>query len=166
MTEHKINRLPSLVKVPKHEREPMTEKQSEIFTSLYMMRDHETMVPAKQLEVELNKIFEEAFVKSFVLQVMIRRLVLTPSNLRYSPLAVAFCATLCNTPGLAVMWAYTLFDETNRFQEVTMDRLADLFPMGFPTGNGYRNIWDAQKGMFQTPPVKIDNLLDTSEAWQ
>lgn len=151
----------TLVSVPETKRDRMTEVQTRMMIMLLLLDKEETLVPATKLEEELLKLFHEDVVKSFFVQVMIKRLLLTPDTFVYSPLTLMMAMAVTPNVGTAVMWAYTIFDETRR-APLTLTRLIDLFPMGFPTDEGYHEVWDSQKGYLQNPPEKVDNILDTN----
>lgn len=66
----------------------------------------------------------------------------------------------CQTPGLVVLWAFTL----NRLGKMTgkpvdIQVLSNTFPMGFPDEKGEDEIWDAQKGVNWGENAS-ENMLD------
>lgn len=70
------------------------------------------------------------------------------------------------TPGTAVMWAFTvalLYAEKEADSPLSMDDLFfGPFGMGFPAEDAYEDAWDAQK----RPGLPNGNLLDTDALWQ
>lgn len=65
-----------------------------------------------------------------------------------TPEAILMVASLhtSNSPGAAVVWAYTLLLLRVRHGEpVSLKTLADEFPIGFPTEAAHLEAWDAQK---------------------
>jgi hypothetical protein len=72
--------------------------------------------------------------------------------------------TLCQgSPGNLVMYAFTLarLAKQNNKDLITIDDIANAFPVGFPNERGLREIWDAQKGGNWNE--KVDNLIDLIE---
>lgn len=77
-----------------------------------------------------------------------------------------YILTLCENPAQAVLWAFTMakMAEKNKFQQVTMEQLAESFPDGVPIELEYRRLWDLQKR--ENPPRGgMDNWLDYAEVW-
>lgn len=76
-----------------------------------------------------------------------------------------FISSICDTPGLAVMWAYTLahLHEQNPGKKVTLQTFAFAFPEGVPSEQATQKCWDAQKG--HAHGVKADNLMDNRDWW-
>jgi len=86
------------------------------------------------------------------------------AGVKYSLACLIFCSFLCDSPGKAVMWAYTLFKMYQKEQEeITLNKLVESFPWGFPTDDSQRECWDAQKGY--KLGIKVDNVLDSPESW-
>ena len=69
----------------------------------------------------------------FELAVLLKRLEVADAEQRYSLQAIFMATALAPNVAGVVMWAYTLFEESKRDGIVTMERLAKLFPVGFPT---------------------------------
>ena len=78
-----------------------------------------------------------------------------------------FFSYMCDRPGKVVMWAYTLAHilELNGGQKVTMMKIAEYFPMGFPHVDLEQACWRLQKGMEHGHP-EIDNMIDRLENWK
>jgi len=76
-----------------------------------------------------------------------------------------FIASISKTPGVAVMWTYTLKKMHQKYNKMlTTTELSYCFPMGFPTEDAMHEIWQGQKG--ETHGLKCDNILDSSlEVW-
>lgn len=81
-----------------------------------------------------------------------------------TPSVMLFATTLCESPGDAVMWAFTIW--RMRLAQMTPVGIADLaraFPMGFPDRPGRNAAWDAQK--IDSSAVLGDNGLNVLQAW-
>lgn len=73
--------------------------------------------------------------------------------------AIILVSCFCRSPGDCVLWAYTLVVLTQQLgRAVRVPDLAEAFPWGFPTEEGARLIWDAQKD-------SEGNRLDRPESW-
>jgi hypothetical protein len=85
-------------------------------------------------------------------------------DLKITTYAGIFIASLCQSPGEAVMWAHGLRAQQikKNLPEIDMGVLSEIFPFGFPTREGLNSVWDNQKGHFLGVPV--DNLLDVVDA--
>lgn len=55
-----------------------------------------------------------------------------------------FLSCLCSSPGNAVMFVYSIKGLTDA-TVVTLEVLAEIFPVGFPHEDVWSNLWDAQK---------------------
>lgn len=80
-----------------------------------------------------------------------------------------FIATISDRPGKVVMWAFTLVHMLELGKNlsngrVTMNTLANQFPMGFPGDDAEHECWRAQKG--EAHGAKCDNLMDVREEWE
>lgn len=72
-----------------------------------------------------------------------------------------------DSPGSAVMWAYTLLLwRVEAAETVTMNVLALRMPMGFPTEEAGHEAWDKQKRFGDRPAGSTDNWLDCRETWE
>jgi hypothetical protein len=159
----------SLVAVPDAQRRPLTDEEGKGFVNLGFAerRDPGRLIPAAELRQYLGATFGVGLSDSFIVQLIVSRLEQGPPEYTYSPYAVALTAILTDRPGVAVMWAYTLFDESRKGTPLTIERFAqDLFAWGVPTDKGYHDIWDAQKGFNQTPRQPFDNWLDKADVWK
>lgn len=91
-----------------------------------------------------------------------------PKEVEVAPSVLVFCASLCRTPGDAVMWAYTLsVAYWQHRQPVSMDHFATrMFPFGVPDSGGTvgQRAWEAQKGYNNN--IECDNLLDVPAFWE
>lgn len=78
---------------------------------------------------------------------------------------VLMVAYLCDRPGVAVMWAYTLshMAEIKGDARVNMGDVANAFPCGFPDGDTYRVCWEAQKGDRTNGG---GNRMDDADLWK
>ena len=130
--------------------EEMTQSQTSIFIKLYM---------TEELHRDYG-IVEEDLPAAY--RIMEKRIGQHPTA-RVTTGCKLCCASLCNSPAKAVMWAYTLCriaEETEL--PVTITELAHRFPHGFPTEEAYRTTWDAQKN----PGAPLGNLLDCPTTWR
>lgn len=153
-------RLKTLATTPSEMTRPMTKEESETFITLMMMSD--VIVPSDRLEEALG---EEAM-KIFAVAVLVKRLVHAKVAQEYSINTIMFAASLCTNPGIVVMWAYTIFEQTRKHGLYDMTALSMDFPMGFPTEDGYHRLWDEQKLSAEQRGNSFgDNWLDTVEAW-
>lgn len=84
---------------------------------------------------------------------------------------LVFIGLLFKTPGDAVMWAYTLnyiyllnVKYNKSFSgKVTMQTIAETFPMGLPTEKSLQECWDKQKG--KNMGEDCDNWIDNFDNW-
>lgn len=145
---------------------PMTESQSKLFVSLMFAEKAPENAALNSMTVDELLAFakQEGAMDVFVFAVFAQRLKAAKiENVRYSYFTVLFLASLCTTPGEAVLWAWSLFRATAKADKaIKVYDLADSFPMGFPTEEAIHEAWDAQKG---EPGSGIDNRLDREEAW-
>lgn len=142
---------------------PLTKDETGAFLSI-MMNGDDTIVPVADIESAFNAIYDPAVSGSFNVQVMIKRLAAMRPDLSFSPKVVLLCAMLSDRVGVVVQWAYTLVDYERRHgKPMSFDDWVLCFPMGIPTSDEQRRIWDAQKrsadGNFS------DNQLDGREPW-
>lgn len=147
----------------------LTGEEARVFLSLIAFEQtnsNEAEVPASDLEAIMEKHFA-GLAKTFFGQVMIKRLTAGPQEARYSPFALTFLLTLTDRVGIAVFWAYTAFDYFRKNgSALTMARLADCYPVGFPTEQAIHDLWDEQKvGRGERQAGFSDNKIDSAEAW-
>jgi hypothetical protein len=104
----------------------------------------------------------------FGAQVMLGRLTNIPSNPQFSLGSIIYAISATTNPGVAVMWAYTLYEEGKKLgRPIAVEDILKTFPFGYPSDDACTVIWDKQKlprdqrenGNFS------DNWLDTKEAW-
>lgn len=165
-----MERLPTLIDIPESSREPMPVELTKAYMLGSLAEIKETkLVPANELEAELEHLWGAGLTQSFFLQVFVKRLLFAGDNLLYSPWVVSFLVLLCKNVAMAVMYAYTLVRETRDAGPVTMSRLSELFPFGFPKEEAIHEYWDNQKA---DPPIPTmfgwdgDNKLDAPEVWK
>ena len=152
-------RLKTLATTPSEMTRPMSKEESKTFISLMMTPD--VIVPASGLEEALG----EDAMKIFAIAVLVKRLVHAKVQ-DYSINTIMFAASLATNPGIVVMWAYTIFEQTRKHGLYDMTALSMDFPMGFPTDDGYHRLWDEQKLSAEARKGGFnDNWLDTVEAW-
>lgn len=142
---------------------PMTEDESRTFLTLMMMEMNiETGKTKPELLAQMDKDLEGCL----GYQILKSRLALFKE--KFSPtmqvevLPQILCALMCDRPGNAVMWAYTLneiFIKTRK--PVTLKSVTDFFPWGFPTQEEYSKCWDAQKA----ENMPMGNMVDDFKNW-
>lgn len=161
-----IQRLPTLASVPESGRGPMDGDETRMFAacSIVERRFQTPPLPASDLPGAIGLRYTEGLAGSFAGQIFLGRLQTT--DLAYSPDVAAMLIALSFNPGVAVAWAYYLYEETRKRGALAMIDLATDFPMGFPTQEGFHAYWDGQKGRVQEPPVRVDNMLDLQATWQ
>jgi hypothetical protein len=76
-------------------------------------------------------------------------------NLKMNQSVSEFLAYLSKSPGIAVMYLYYLKSKV-KDEELTMNKLTDIFPEGFPPEESLEELWNFQK-------IKSENLLDLIE---
>lgn len=102
----------------------------------------------------------------FLLGVIVKRLALAEPELEYNEGTLMFLADISGTrPALAVMWAWSLVQETRKRKHAITPRefSKDLCPLGIPTDEAMHSFWRAQK--IDTGSLE-DNYLNTEEAWR
>lgn len=72
---------------------------------------------------------------------------------------LVWIACLCNTPGDAVMWSYTLCRMYDNGDDLTPERWCFVFPDGVPAEEEKKRIWDEQKDK----DAPMSNWLDKME---
>jgi hypothetical protein len=164
-----MNRPPILTAVPDSARRPMTETETGIMVTAMVAKPQP--VTAEQLPaavLALGVFVPDKFEQFTEAQVLMKRLNCAPKDMLFDPGMVALACIMSTNVGRAVLWAWTLFRRTVELSRpYTLSDFADDFPMGPPTDDGQREIWDAQKGDF---PASIfgwatDNALDVRETW-
>lgn len=165
------HRLPTLASIPESGREPMTEEMSKGFIALVFsgIASGDPTFPISTLPEELAKRFGDDYLTAFAPEVMLGRLKYTGGDLKYSPLVVGFLSAIARNVAEVVMWAYFLTEETRNNGPVTVTKLADMFPLGFPTEEAVHEYWDAQKANPAIPSIfewNSDNKLDSPDAWR
>lgn len=143
---------------------PLTKEESEMYIRLTLAE----MGGNDEYFAGLDKHLREKGV--FPYMVMVHRLEAFKEN--FNPkldIGIAlqvFLASICDRPGKVVMWAHTLNEMFVKLgHKVTMGDWANEFPMGVPTDEEYKRVWELQK---ITPPPGIiggDNLIDDFKAW-
>lgn len=151
----------SYLDVPHSKRAPMTNYQSE----LYLKCTFIDMAPKRPL-------FEECHAKELGIigQIIWSRLnhadKIHSRQTKVSAPAALFLTELSDgVPGRAVMWAYTLFQMGKKYDVIDCKALGMEFPLGFPTEDGFIEVWDGQKGHAHGQNTR-DNLLDGEWEWE
>ena len=147
--------MPMLSLLDAKQVQAMTKDETMVFLQLGLMEKHLDGAKEGHLDRELRE-------ASFLYQVLVKRLEVFSPKSKFTIPLLSFISTICDRPGTIVMWAYTLHMMASTLptpRTVTLEDLAKVFPMGFPTEKEYDRIWDGQKG------PKGQNLLDLEETW-
>ena len=143
----------SLLDVSRHHRAPMTREDTEAFVRMSLADREAAEMPIQRA---LTGLPEKPPAQIAIIVDRIRIGADVPVRLPTLILVSCFCSTLAR----CVLWAYTIVVLTRTLgRAVTVSDLADAFPWGFPTDEGYGLIWDAQKDA-------RGNRLDFHEIWQ
>lgn len=122
-------------------------------------------VPATLLDSFISEVYGEGLAKSFHVEVMTKRLAVMNPSVTYSPFTLIFFAMSADRVGVAVMWAFTMFDYYRRTKKVlTLDAVDEWFKGQLPTEDSMHNIWDEQK--VAADGRMSDNQIDCRAAWQ
>ena len=81
--------------------------------------------------------------------------------------AMMFVATLDTMDrfGNAVLWAYTLlYLSADEKERITIELLAQHFPVGFPSQEAISKVWGSQKGHAMGDD-DVDNFIDKPDWW-
>jgi hypothetical protein len=155
----KMNKPISFLDLKADELRRMDADEAKALINVSIIPEFNEPVSAQQVQAILTKDGELKL--PFGLAVLIQRLTLTQA--KYAPAVVMMAGILSNSPGDAVMWAYTLFLLAQHNNAVTLDDLImGPFAEGFPTDEAKARIWDAQK----KPGAPLGNLLDAKETWE
>jgi len=131
---------------------PMEEEEMKnLFIMMQIVGEH----PDK-----IDEVFEENTAQ-MAGQIAVKRLAYHATQ--YDKALLVFVLTLCESPGLVVLWCYTLHlmaAELGRAATIN-DFCTQFFPMGVPTEKALEAAWDAQKG------TECDNRLDSCDwSWK
>ena len=147
--------------------EPMNDDISKLFINLTLTE----MAISSGRQPNNTSDMDAKLADCFPYQVLKKRLEVfkqhfSPS-LDISILPQIFCALISDRPAVAVMWAFTLneiFVKTGK--QVTMQALANHFPLGFPIALELERCWDAQKvKRDKNFPMGSDNAVDDFKNW-
>jgi hypothetical protein len=126
--------------------EPMTEEQTMMFTTAFMSETCDNPIPE-----EVSGIFPYNIIKGR----------LDIDNVKVSPWTILFLASLCDRPGIAVMYAYVCLELYRKHkEEIKMNHIVNEFPVGFPVEEAMKECWDSQKGF------NNDIDCDNPEVWR
>lgn len=144
---------------------PMPDKTSMAFLNLSLME--KSGIP-DGMEAEIEE-------KSLAYKILNQRLKVVGGSDQEITFAVkCFVTLMCDNPGKAVMWAFTLhYIRVVEKAKVDMSVLAEWFPMGFPTDQSMHEAWDAQKLATIDPEAfknrtempSPDNWVDYPDNW-
>lgn len=134
---------------------PMTEEESKVYISMYLAPDEK----GEELHPELVQ-------KIFCYAVLYKRLEVFGIADKVKKQLMFFLAILCDSPGKAVMWAYTLaYMYAKGGRVLDMTEFAYTFPMGVPTEESYRMAWEAQKSHATGGEAPMGNWIDDFKNW-
>lgn len=107
---------------------------------------------------------EEGLEQVFLYQVLKKRIdhieVATENKPDIAPIVILWCSYLSDRPGIAVMWAYTLYLIWLKYQKrITLLEWVFEFPNGVPLELEYGYLWDSQKADMK------DNFVDHMSQW-
>jgi hypothetical protein len=164
-TKMNVPPLKSILDLPETSREPMSRKLTETFARLTIAENDGSEVanpidwadPAKGMLAPMK---DDAS-----LLILCGRMAERSPTTRVSVAAVMLVLCMCDRPGKVVLWAHALHVLHHRLNAlIGTEQLAFAFPYGFPTEQGYHEIWLAQKGEALGLP-EVDNALDHEEPW-
>lgn len=119
-------------------------------------------------ESDLYKHFEP-MIKSMIPQIFIKRLK-TLTKLKISLGALILLLYHMESPGQAVMYTYYLKHKVEENTVITLNTIAEIFPVGFFSEKQLQEIWNKQKvkssdmeGICIGAP---DNMIDYIETWE
>lgn len=132
---------------------PMTMDESKFFITL-------EFTPYERLNAEF--LDHKSLKENLAFQILKGRLAevgVTPE-----PKLLIWLTTLCKTPGDAVLWAFTVARRTVDLAHAYtfIDWIMD-FPLGPPTDQERKRVWDEQKGFHLKG--KFDNAVDSMNWW-
>lgn len=111
---------------------PMDEEVSKMFIALSL----------NEAKGVAGKPCGDLVAQSFLTQVLARRL--ASKMCMFTPEAVLFIGMICRTPGDAVMY-FAYFQHKLNGDKLTMEWIANHFPIGFPVSEEMDKMWGAQK---------------------
>lgn len=154
-----ITPLRSTLDIPADKRRPMTSDESETFVNVYFMDREAKAEPIEQLAEKM----QQAGSMPFGVELMMKRLAVFAPSLAVREPVLLFLVSISDSPGQVVMWAFYLVRRTRQLgRAISIDDIAQDFPLGFPTTDAMSELWDEQKG---APATRIDNRLDQIEEW-
>lgn len=121
----------------------MTEDESKLLLHLLMLDMHKKGDAILKIDDDLRE--REVFVY-LVLSKRLEGFNTISPKLEVDTAVQIMCTMLCDTPGKAVIWAYTLNELFVKLgHEVAMDDWVNEFPDGVPMEEEYQRVWEAQK---------------------
>lgn len=80
--------------------------------------------------------------------------------------ALFFILEMCETPAQIVMWMCTFYriQQLEKVSIVTTSHIAKFFPVGLPSEDSMRELWDSQKCSHEEAP--LGNKMDDFNNWQ
>lgn len=86
---------------------------------------------------------------------------LRAANVKVVPGVLLFVASLAESPGDAVMWAWELFNMPTKTDVIAMNDFIRHFGNNVPDHASYAKAWDDQK----SKDALLSNLLDEQSIW-
>jgi len=135
----------------KIQRVPMNEEDTTLLMQLLMAKKGITMPENKK--PFLMQVIEKRIKHCFQYKIEDMRLLM-------------FLMVITVSPGTAVMYLTYLqyWCKKHNCKELDLEKLCDIFPMGFPEESELKKIWDGQKVIRDKQKGGSDNLLDYAAA--
>ena len=152
-------------------RTPLTEEEMMIMLNLMMSNDKNLSTDIEIMDEE-SEIYQhfKPLIESFQGQVFLKRIKYF-TTLKISLGAFAMLLQHMPTPGACVMYAFYLDTKLPKDCLVTVEIIAEIFPLGFFTETQLSDIWSAQK--VNSEECKSyrcvgapDNMIDYLEIWK
>lgn len=126
----------------------MTDDESKLLLNLLMLERADAVQGAAQ-PLRGDALIEagEGLAPGFnAANIIARRWGVMRPDMDFSPVVALLCGAVSDSPGVAVMWAWSVVDWQNRTGEVmTVGKWCDAAPWGVPTESYLDRAWDAQK---------------------
>lgn len=129
---------------------PLTDSQSEVLINLILDKE------------KINAIEIEE--KPFLYQLLEKRIEKL-HNYKIEVSAMIYLTSILKSPGNVVMYCWYLQYQSKikNIKTFTIDDLVNIFPIGFPSNDELKKVWDMQK-IIRPSMEYSDNLLDYKEA--
>lgn len=162
-----VAQIRSIFSQERREVDPLSESQSYFLTSVLINPQHplDVAIDASKAEEYVSGILGQAL--PFGPNILFRRLAAMCPDLAVSPAVLLLCSDRITSPGIAVLYAYSIFRETQKRGNVIDIRYfcEHTVPWGFPKPDHLHTIWEEQKGRTLSNGSTCDNYIDHQEAW-